>query len=63
MKNAANIPVDNPSTAFLNFQVGLSRALRVSKEEMEQRIARDDAERATDRIRNGRAKRGPKPKL
>jgi hypothetical protein len=62
VKNAANTPVDNPAAAFLNFQQGLSRALRVTKEDLAQRVERDNAERDADRIEHFQLKRGPKPK-
>ena len=62
MKNIASIPASNPNTAFLNFQAGLSRALRVSKTELAERAVQDDAERTADRVQRGYAKRGPKPK-
>jgi len=45
MENMAITPVENPERAFMNFQDGLSRALRVSKDELVQRVARDDAAR------------------
>lgn len=62
MKDIALIPVSNPKTAFLNFQEGLSRALHVSKDELAERVAKDNAERTADRVQRGYAKRGPKPK-
>jgi hypothetical protein len=60
MKNVADIPVNNPVAAFLNFQAGLSSALRVSKGELAERVAQDDAARTADRVQRGYAKRGPK---
>jgi hypothetical protein len=60
LKNIATTPIGNPTDAFINFQVGLSRALRVSKEELEKRVAQDDAARTADRVQRGYAKRGPK---
>jgi hypothetical protein len=48
-------PPDNPE--FAAFQSVLSRVLRVSKPEMNRRIAADNASRA------GRPRRGPKPKI
>lgn len=62
MKNMADTLVSNPAKAFLNFQAGLSRALRVSKEELVERVAQDDAARTADRVQRGYAKRGPKPR-
>jgi len=48
--------------AFRNFQRGLATILKVSKEELEARIAKDNRERTADRIQRGYKKRGPKSK-
>jgi hypothetical protein len=56
------ITVESPEGAFQNFQNGLRRALKVSKEELAERVAQDDAARTADRVQRGYAKRGPKPK-
>ena len=47
--------------AFGNFQVGLRRALKLSKAELDQRVAEANATRTADRVQKGYAKRGPKP--
>jgi hypothetical protein len=62
MKNISTIPVSNPAEAFRNFKEGLSRVLRVSKDELAERVDRDNAERTADRVQRGYQKRGPKPK-
>jgi hypothetical protein len=63
MKQVSTIPVSDPKAAFLNFQEGLSRALRVSKDELAKLVAQDNAERTGDRVQRGYAKRGPKSKV
>ena len=50
-----------PDTAFANFQHGLHRALKLSKEELDQRVAEANAARTADRVQKGYAKRGSKP--
>jgi len=62
VKNASAITVESPDVAFQNFQSGLGRALKVSKEELAERLAKDDAARTADREQRGYAKRGPKSK-
>jgi hypothetical protein len=52
----------DPRAAFANFQEGLRRALKVSRPEMEARIAADNAQRDAERTQKGYKKRGPKPK-
>lgn len=62
MKITASTRFRQPEIAFRNFEQGLGIALRVSKEELDRRVALDDAERTADRIQRGYAKRGPKKK-
>lgn len=62
MKNSDAISFDNPAKAFAALQNGLSRALKISKFELEIRVAKDNADRDADRIQRGYPKRGPKPK-
>lgn len=62
MKSVGTIPVPDPAKAFLNFQEGLARVLRVSKDELSKRVVQDDAERTADRVQRGYKKRGPKSK-
>ena len=54
--------ISTPEEAFQNFQAALGSALKVSKAELDARIARDNQERTADRIQRGYQKRGPKPK-
>jgi hypothetical protein len=54
--------VDTGKAAFKRFQNGLATALTVSKEEMDRRIAEDNAARTADRVQRGYKKRGPKPR-
>jgi len=62
VKDTSAITVESPEIAFKNFQSGLGRALKVSKEELAERVAQDDAKRTADREQLGYAKRGPKTK-
>jgi hypothetical protein len=62
VKNTTAITVQSPTIAFKNFQNGLGHALRISKEELADRVSKDDAARTAKRVQLGYAKRGPKPK-
>ena len=60
MKNRNVLRFPQPEVAFVNFQAGLRRALKLSKEELDQRVAESNAARTADRVQRGYAKRGPK---
>ena len=57
-RNAPRFP--QPEAAFANFRGGLRRALKLSKEELDRRVAEANAARTADRVQKGYAKRGPK---
>jgi hypothetical protein len=54
--------VQNAGEAYVAFQNGLAKVLKVSKAELEKRVAEDNRERTADRVQRGYAKRGPKTK-
>lgn len=55
--------VKDSAAAFSTFQDGLRRALSLSEEELDRRVAEDNAARSADRVQRGyAAKRGPKKK-
>jgi hypothetical protein len=62
LKIKATTRFRQPEIAYRNFQQGLGKALTLSKEELDRRVAEDDAARTADRVQRGYAKRGPKPK-
>lgn len=55
--------VRNPQAALANFHDGLRRALTLSKEELDRRVAEADAARSAKRVENGKGKPGPKAAL
>jgi len=62
MRKTQPVCGESSAVAFKRFQVGLATALTVSKEELERRIAEDNAARTSDRVQRGYQKRGPKPR-
>jgi hypothetical protein len=47
---------------FQKFTNAMRDILKVSKTELEERIAKDNQERKADRVQRGNKKRGPNPK-
>jgi len=60
VKNTATMRISDAETAFRAFETVLSRAVHMPKEELSERIAKDNAARTADRIQRGYKKRGPK---
>jgi hypothetical protein len=61
LKTRDEIGESDANAAFRAFERLLSMAVQTPKEEMAQRIARDNAARTADRVQRGYKKRGPKP--
>jgi hypothetical protein len=58
----SGIQVADPESAFRRFQDVLAAAVKMPKQELDRRIALDNATRTADRVQRGYKKRGPKPR-
>jgi hypothetical protein len=62
MQNASQFVAPDPQKAMAQFNLGLSRAAKISGPKMDALVEQDSAQNSAKRAESGQAKRWPKPK-